>query len=65
MTATAELLAKLDDTIQGIKEHLATMDRSSLDVIASQLRPKSPAGSAEMMLVILIYREIEIRNTAN
>lgn len=61
MQAAAGLLAAFGDSIEVIKSHLATMGRSELDALLAVLPSRSPAGSAEMVMRILVYREIEKR----
>ena len=61
MQAAAGLLAALGDSIEAIKSHLADMDREGLDALLAVLPSRSPAGSAEMVMRILVYREIKKR----
>ncbi|WP_027170062.1 hypothetical protein [Mesorhizobium sp. WSM3224] len=57
MQTAAGLLADLDD----LKAHLATVDDHTLRTLLQRMPGKSVAGSAEMTMTILIYREMEIR----
>ncbi|TGP50422.1 hypothetical protein EN873_24975 [bacterium M00.F.Ca.ET.230.01.1.1] len=61
MQTAARLLAELGDGIEAIKAHLATMDDATLRTLLEAMPGKSMAGSAEMTMTILIYREMEIR----
>jgi len=61
MQTAAGLLADLDDRIDAIKAHLATVDDHTLRTLLERMPGKSVAGSAEMTMTILIYREMEIR----
>ena len=64
MKIVEELLNKLDDTMRTVKGRLAEMDAGQLDALVQSLAPKSSIGSAEMVLTILAFREIEARNRA-
>ena len=64
MKIVAELLARLEDTIQVVKDQLTGMDGEQLDALVQLLAPKSSIGSAEMVLTIMPFREIEARNRA-
>lgn len=61
MQTAAKLLANLGDGIEAIKAHLATMDDRTLRTLLECMPGKSVAGSAEMTMTILIYREMELR----
>lgn len=61
MQTAAGLLADLGDGIDAIKAHLATMDDHTLETLLESMPGKSVAGSAEMTMTILIYRELEMR----
>ncbi|WP_192177664.1 hypothetical protein [Mesorhizobium amorphae] len=61
MQIAAKLLAELGDTIEAVKAHLAKMDDHTLNSLLESMPGKSLAGSAEMAMTILIYREIETR----
>ncbi|WP_192178823.1 hypothetical protein [Mesorhizobium amorphae] len=61
MQIAAKLLAELGDTIEAVKAHLAKMDDHTLNSLLEAMPGKSLAGSAEMAMTILIYREIETR----
>lgn len=62
MQTAAGLLAALGDSIEAIRKHLATMDRAELQALLTVLPSRSPVGSAEMVMRILVYREIEKRD---
>ncbi|MDX8442687.1 hypothetical protein [Mesorhizobium australafricanum] len=64
MKIVAELLARLDDTMRTVKGQLAEMDAEQLKRLVSLLAPRPSIGSAEMVLTILAFREIEARNRA-
>lgn len=59
----AKLLAALGDSIQAIEAYLGTVERSTLDSLLAVLPAKSPAGSAPMVMMILVYREIDARQS--
>ena len=61
MQITAGLLAALGDSIEAVKAHLSTMDEYQLEGLLASLPSKSAAGSAEMVMLIHLYREIEGR----
>ncbi|RNJ41302.1 hypothetical protein B5V01_26890 [Mesorhizobium erdmanii] len=61
MQTAAGLLAALGDTIDAIKAHLATMDEDKLEALLAVMPSKSIAGSAEMVMLIHLYREIQTR----
>jgi hypothetical protein len=57
----AKLLTALGDCIEAIEAYLATAERSTLDGLLAVLPAKSRAGSAPMVMMILVYREIDAR----
>ena len=59
MQTAAGLLAALGDSIEAIKAHLASMDEEQLEALLASMPSKSVAGSAEMVMFIHLYREIE------
>ena len=61
MQRAAEFLAALGESIEDIKAHLATMDEFRLEELLASLPAKSAAGSAEMVMIIHICREIDGR----
>jgi hypothetical protein len=61
MNTAAGLLAALGDSIEAIQAHLATMDDDKLETLLASLPSKSIGGSAEMVMLIHLYREIENR----
>jgi hypothetical protein len=61
MQTAAGLLAALGDSIEAIQAHLGTMDEYKLNTLLAALPSKSIAGSAEMVMLIHLYREIENR----
>jgi|GEM_PF-2295058 len=65
MQTAAKLIAELGDSIEAIKAHLATMDDHTLRTLLESMPGQSVAGSAEMTMTILIYREMEIRKRDN
>lgn len=64
MKIFAELLGRLEGTMQVVKDQLTEMDGEQLDALVQSLGPKSSIGSAEMVLTVLAFREIEARNRA-
>ncbi|MDX8533622.1 hypothetical protein RFM41_20890 [Mesorhizobium sp. VK25A] len=64
MTIVVELLAKLDETMRTVKGHLAEMDTEQLNALVGLLAPRPSIGSAEMVLTMLAFREIEARDGA-
>lgn len=62
MKIVAELLGRLERAMQVVKDQLAGMDGEQLDALVQLLAPTSSVGSAEMVLTILAFREIEARN---
>ena len=63
MQKATGLLAILGDSIEAIKSYLATIDQQELENLLGVLPSRSPAGSAEMVMRILVYREIEKRES--
>ncbi|MGO4642551.1 hypothetical protein AB4Z43_29435 [Mesorhizobium sp. 2RAF45] len=61
MQTAAGLLAALGDSIEAIKAHLATMDEDKLEALLGVMPSKSIAGSAEMVMLIHLYRELQNR----
>ena len=64
MKIVAELLTQLDETMRTVKGHLTEMDAEQLDALIRLLAPRPSIGSAEMVLTILAFREIEARSRA-
>lgn len=56
-----ELMAKLRDTIDAIEEHLSCMDCVNLQALEARLPKSVSTGSAEMVMLLLIYREMDAR----
>ena len=65
MQTAAKLLAGLGDSIEAIKAHLSTMDEFLLEELLASMPSKSAAGSAEMVMLIHLYGEIEGRKRGN
>lgn len=63
MQDAAQLLTALGDCIEAIQAYLSTAERSVLDDLLAVLPARSPAGSAPMVMMILVYREIETRQS--
>lgn len=57
----AELLAALGNCIESIQAYLATMDDAQLENLLESMPSRSIAGSAEMVMLIHLYRDIENR----
>ncbi|BCG96910.1 hypothetical protein [Mesorhizobium sp. 131-2-1] len=53
-----ELVAKLRDAIEAIKDNLADLDDLKLQALEANLPRTAPAGSPEMVMRLLIYREM-------
>ncbi|MBN9549756.1 MAG: hypothetical protein J0H31_12990 [Alphaproteobacteria bacterium] len=64
MKIVAESLGRLEGAMQVVKDQLTGMDAEQLDALLGLLAPKSSIGSAEMVLAILAFREIEARDRA-
>lgn len=64
MRVAVELIGKLNDDIQALKAHISQVDGLKLMALKRSLPRTSPAGSAEMLALILIYREMEARKSA-
>ncbi|WP_217573013.1 hypothetical protein [Mesorhizobium sp. GbtcB19] len=62
MKIVAELLTRLDDSMRAVKGQLAEMDTEQLDALIRLLAPRPSIASAEMVLTILAFREIEARD---
>ena len=60
-TAAVDLISKLRYAIKAIERHLSGMDCVQLDALEANIPRKSPAGSAEMVTLLLIYREMDNR----
>jgi len=56
-----ELMARLRDNIEAIRDHLSGLDDLSLAALEKRLPKNSPAGSAEVVMLALLYRELEKR----
>jgi hypothetical protein len=52
---------KFRDVIDAIRYHLSDMDRVNLQGLEAKLPKNAKAGSAEMVMLLLVYREIENR----
>lgn len=61
MQEAAKLLTALGHCIDAIEAYLAAAERSTLDALLAVLPTKSQAGSASMVMTILVYREMEAR----
>ncbi|MER9298789.1 hypothetical protein NKI38_20195 [Mesorhizobium sp. M0621] len=61
MQTAAGLLAALGDSIEVLKAHLATMDEDKLEALLAVMPSKSIVGSAEMVMLIHLYRELQTR----
>ncbi|QKC85484.1 hypothetical protein [Mesorhizobium sp. NZP2077] len=63
MQKAAELLYVLGDHIDAIKSHIIRMDDLTLNALFTSLPSKAPAGTAEMVMLLLVHREMESRST--
>ncbi|QND64595.1 hypothetical protein HB777_12200 [Mesorhizobium loti] len=62
MQKSAELLSALGDLIDETKAHIRRMDDLTLKALAANLPSKAPPGTAEMLMLLLVYREMESRS---
>ena len=63
MKSTETLLARLEEVVKETKQHLGTLSGVRLNALAAELQTaRSAAGSAEMVLLIHVYREIDARD---
>lgn len=53
-----ELMAKLRDAIEAIEAHLSGTDCVNLQALEKRLPRTPPPGSAEMVMLLLVYREM-------
>lgn len=65
MQETVELLSELGDRINAIKSHISRMDDLVLEALAASLPSKAPPGTPEMLMLLLVYREMECRTERN
>ncbi|WP_137929635.1 hypothetical protein [Mesorhizobium comanense] len=65
MQKSASLLAALGDHIEDIKKHISSMEEQTLRDLATNLPSRAPVGSPEMVMSVLVYREIERRVLEN
>ena len=56
-----ELMAKLRDVIDAVDNHLSQMDCVNLQALETRLPKKAASGSAEMVMLLLVYREMKNR----
>lgn len=56
-----ELMAKLRDTIDAIDHHLLEMDCVNLQALETRLPKNAAPGSPEMVMLLLVYREMKNR----
>ena len=61
MQKAAELFAELGDSVEAVKAHLTTLDRDKLGGLIDRLPANLSAGSAEMVMLVLLDREIRSR----
>lgn len=62
---TAELLSALGECIEALRSHLADLNGARLEALLETMPSISAAGSAEMVLTMILYREIQSRDRAN
>jgi hypothetical protein len=60
-TVALELMARLGDRIDAIRDHLSKLDDIDLKALEKRLPRDAPAGTAAMVMLVLVYREIERR----
>ena len=56
-----ELIAKLRDAIDAIDDHLSEMDCVNLQALETRLPKNAAPGRAEMVMLLLVYREMKRR----
>lgn len=61
MQKSTVLLSELGDQIDAIKRHISSMNDLMLKALVSSLPSRPPAGTAEMLMLLLVYREAESR----
>ena len=61
MQKATALLAQLGDSVEAVKAHLSTLDRGKLEGLVDILPTTLVAGSAEMVMLVLLHREIQTR----
>ncbi|TIV61886.1 hypothetical protein [Mesorhizobium sp.] len=54
-----ELVAKLGDAIEAIRDHLSGMDCVKLQALENRLPKNAQPGSAEMVMLLLVYEEMK------
>jgi hypothetical protein len=59
-TVAVELMARLGDTIETVKD-LSKLHEFDLQALETRLPRNAPAGSAEMVMLMLVYREMDQR----
>lgn len=57
----AELMARLRDAIEAISDHLSGMDSVNLHALEKKLPRNTLPGSAEMVMLLLVFREMDSR----
>lgn len=62
---STELLATLVECIETIRFRLSEMNDVSLETLLDSLPGVVAAGSAEMMMSVMLYREIQSRDRGN
>ncbi|QKC82911.1 hypothetical protein [Mesorhizobium sp. NZP2077] len=65
MQKSTVLLSDLGDQIDALKRHISSMSDLMLKALALSLPAKAPAGTAEMLMLLLVYREAESRRRHN
>ncbi|WP_202361787.1 hypothetical protein [Mesorhizobium sp. 131-3-5] len=61
----AELLATLVECIEDMNSQVSEMNDASLERLLDSLPAIIAAGSAEMVLSVMLYREIQSRDRGN
>ena len=59
-----ELMARLRDDIEAIESHVSGLGELDLRALEMKLPRNASAGSAEMVTLVLVYREMEKRARA-
>ena len=65
MTRTADVfIAELGASVKALKAHLSTLDQDNLQGVMDRLPTNVTAGSAEMVILIHLNRELDARRSA-
>ncbi|MEW6629442.1 MAG: hypothetical protein AB1440_01085 [Pseudomonadota bacterium] len=62
MQLSLELMTKLEEVVDAIRAHLSEIEDYKLKALETRLAIHAPSASAEMVLLILVLRELQSRN---